>query len=58
MGELLIGCFENASHFREGPSYCLDYGQAVTGCGHVVSFKLNILPCGTRKSHKDESLKI
>jgi hypothetical protein len=46
MGELVEGCFENASHFREGPSYCLDYGQAVTGCGHAVFFILNILPCG------------
>jgi hypothetical protein len=36
MGELVEGCFENASHFKEGPSYCLDEGHAVTGCGHVV----------------------
>jgi hypothetical protein len=45
MGELEEGCSENASHFSEGPSYLLDIGQAVTGCGAVVFFYLNILPC-------------
>ena len=38
MGELLEGYSENAPHFREGPSYWLDIGQAVTGCGLVVFY--------------------
>jgi hypothetical protein len=58
MGELVEGCFENASHFREGPSYCLDYGQAVTGCEHVVFFNLNILPCGPRLNYNKKEYKV